>query len=163
MKTIAKTLRAWLHNRSTHSQRGATAVEFAVIFPLLILLLFGMIEFGLYLFNRQVITNACREGARYGVVALPTRRTNTEIRTTILNYSSQYLVTFGSDTFSADDILLKSEDYDMGDGFNPAVSRCMSFGCDLEVRADYTYNFLFLSMIGIDSQTIQGMAQMKME
>jgi Flp pilus assembly protein TadG len=163
MKTIANRITVWFRTKFPDSQRGATAVEFAVIFPLLILLLFGMIEFGLYLFNRQVITNACREGARFGVVALPTRRTNDEIRTTILNYSSQYLVTFGSDTLTAGDVILKSEDYDMGDGFNPAVSRCMSFGCDLEVRTDYTYNFLFLSIIGINSQTIQGLAQMKME
>lgn len=163
MKAIASKTKIRLSRRLSKSQQGAAAVEFAVVFPLLIILLFGMIEFGLYLFNRQVITNACREGARYGVVALPTRRTNAEIRTTVMNYSAQYLVTFGDDTLVADDIILKTEDPDTSDGFDPATSRCLNHGCDLEVRTNYTYDFLFLSMIGIGSQNIHGLAQMKME
>ncbi|MEJ2660726.1 MAG: pilus assembly protein, partial [Desulfobacteraceae bacterium] len=57
-------IKEWIKRSGLSSQRGAAAVEFAIIFPMLILLLFAMIEFGLYLFNRQVITNACREGAR---------------------------------------------------------------------------------------------------
>ncbi|MUN07424.1 pilus assembly protein [Agromyces luteolus] len=46
------------------SERGAAAVEFAlVLIPLLVLLL-GIIEFG-YVFNQQLtVTNAAREGAR---------------------------------------------------------------------------------------------------
>ncbi|MGD8892889.1 MAG: pilus assembly protein, partial [Desulfobacterales bacterium] len=49
-------------------QNGATVVEFAIILPLLIVFLFGIIEFGLLLYNKQVITNASREGARAGLV-----------------------------------------------------------------------------------------------
>jgi hypothetical protein len=48
-------------------QKGAAAVEFAVVLPLLVLLLFGSIEFGLLLYNQEVITNASREGARAGI------------------------------------------------------------------------------------------------
>ena len=51
------------------NQDGATIVEFALIAPLLFLLIFGMIEFSLLLFNKHVITNASREIARAGVVA----------------------------------------------------------------------------------------------
>jgi len=50
------------------SQRGASAVEFAIVLPVLLLLLFGTIEFGVLFFNKAVITNASREGARRGVV-----------------------------------------------------------------------------------------------
>jgi len=50
------------------SDDGASAVEFAIVLPLLMLLLFGMIEFGLIIYNKQVITNASREGARYAIV-----------------------------------------------------------------------------------------------
>ena len=39
------------------NQEGATVVEFALIAPLLILLTFGIIEFGLFLFNTQAQTN----------------------------------------------------------------------------------------------------------
>jgi Flp pilus assembly protein TadG len=46
------------------SQRGAELIEFALIFPLLLLVLLGMIDFG-FLFQRyEVLTNATREGAR---------------------------------------------------------------------------------------------------
>ena len=50
------------------NQKGTTVVEFAIILPLLLLLIFGIIEFGLFLFNRHVITNAVREAARAGIV-----------------------------------------------------------------------------------------------
>ena len=55
-------------DRFLKNQNGATAVEFAVILPLLLLLIFGIIEFGLLLFNRHVITNSVREAARAGIV-----------------------------------------------------------------------------------------------
>jgi Flp pilus assembly protein TadG len=46
------------------SERGAVAVEFALLLPLLMVLVFGVIDFG-RLFNAQVsVTQAAREGAR---------------------------------------------------------------------------------------------------
>jgi Flp pilus assembly protein TadG len=41
-------------------QRGGSALEFAIVLSLLVLILFGIIEFGLVLYNQQVITNASR-------------------------------------------------------------------------------------------------------
>lgn len=49
---------------STSNQRGSSAVEFALLLPLLISLLLGIIEFGNF-FNQQIsLTQAAREGAR---------------------------------------------------------------------------------------------------
>jgi Flp pilus assembly protein TadG len=46
------------------SERGAVAVEFAVLLPIMLLILVGMVEFG-RIFNAQIIvTNSAREGAR---------------------------------------------------------------------------------------------------
>jgi hypothetical protein len=45
---------------------GASAVEFALIFPLLAMMLFGMITGGLALNQQQQINHAAREGARFG-------------------------------------------------------------------------------------------------
>lgn len=49
-------------------QRGTSTVEFAIVAPLLFLILFGIIEFSLAFFNQALITNATREGARQGIV-----------------------------------------------------------------------------------------------
>jgi Flp pilus assembly pilin Flp len=51
-------------------QEGAAAVEFALLLPLLVLLLFGMIEFGLAFNTRIQATNAAREAARRAVVGI---------------------------------------------------------------------------------------------
>lgn len=53
-------------NRHLHggAERGASAVEFALVLPLLVLILFGIIELG-RLYNMQIsLTGAAREGAR---------------------------------------------------------------------------------------------------
>jgi Flp pilus assembly protein TadG len=49
-------------------RRGAAAVEFALVAPVLMLLVFGMIEFGRLVMVQQVLTNASREGARVGIL-----------------------------------------------------------------------------------------------
>jgi len=49
-------------------QNGATAVEFALILPWLIAIMFGIIQFGIAFNNWIVISNAAREGARLASV-----------------------------------------------------------------------------------------------
>jgi Flp pilus assembly protein TadG len=65
--------------RRDRDQRGAVVVEFALIVPILLLVLFGIMEFG-YMLNRDmIIGNASRDGAR--VASL--NGTAAEIRTAI--------------------------------------------------------------------------------
>jgi Flp pilus assembly protein TadG len=50
------------------SERGAELIEFALVFPLLLLVVLGIVDFG-FLFQRmEVVTNAAREGARIAVL-----------------------------------------------------------------------------------------------
>ena len=49
-------------------QEGAVAVEFAIIFPLLAMILFGVIQFGTAWSKVQVFEGAAREGARCAAV-----------------------------------------------------------------------------------------------
>ena len=70
-----------------NDQKGAVAVEFAFVLPLLVVLLVGIMEFGLILYNQQVITNACREGARAGIVARSPRLDLTAISTVVNDYA----------------------------------------------------------------------------
>jgi Flp pilus assembly protein TadG len=67
-------------------EEGAAAVEFALLLPLLMLILFGIIEFGLILYNQEVITNASREGARFGIVIGSPRPDDTLIRGVVTSY-----------------------------------------------------------------------------
>ncbi len=46
------------------ADRGAAAVEFALVLPLLVLLVFGIIDFGRMLTTKITLTEAAREGAR---------------------------------------------------------------------------------------------------
>ena len=39
------------------NERGASAVEFALLLPVLMLILFGIIEFGMVMYSREVLTN----------------------------------------------------------------------------------------------------------
>ena len=53
---------------------GAAMVEFAIGCTVLIMLLLGIVEFGFLYYQKQVVTNASREAARYAV----TYRTKTD-------------------------------------------------------------------------------------
>lgn len=45
-------------------------MEFALVLPLLLLLVMGTIEWGRYFFLQQLVVNAAREGARAGSVTV---------------------------------------------------------------------------------------------
>lgn len=54
--------------RRIRSERGAELIEFALVFPLLLFVVLGIVDFG-FLFQRmEVVTNAAREGARIAVL-----------------------------------------------------------------------------------------------
>lgn len=57
--------------RRTADDRGASAVEFALVVPLLLLLVFGIINFGIIFSQQLTLNNAVREGARRAVVNDP--------------------------------------------------------------------------------------------
>ena len=46
-------------------EKGATTVEFALILPLLLVLIIGLVDFGRMGFVQVSVTSASREGARY--------------------------------------------------------------------------------------------------
>lgn len=54
--------------RSGRAEHGAAAVEFALILPILSLLLFGVVQYSMYFWSTQSAANAAREGARRGAV-----------------------------------------------------------------------------------------------
>jgi Flp pilus assembly protein TadG len=61
-------LRLLQHNLNLN-QRGAVVIEFAVVVLLLLLILFGILEFSFTFLQRHFVANAAREGIRIGVRA----------------------------------------------------------------------------------------------
>ena len=60
------------HLRSFYrNKRGQALIEFAFILPFLLVIIGGIVDFGLAFFIGQVIENAAREGARAGAVVRP--------------------------------------------------------------------------------------------
>lgn len=51
-------------------REGQSLVEFAVTLPVFLLLLAGIVDFGMGLYSQMTIINAAREGARLGIVEL---------------------------------------------------------------------------------------------
>ena len=80
------------------NENGAAALEFALVLPLLLLLIFGIIEFGIILFDKAVLTNSCREGARAGIVSKSPRLTRPEINN-IVDNCQDHLITFGHQAY----------------------------------------------------------------
>lgn len=57
-----------MRKRFLRDEHGASAVEFAIILPVLLMLLFGIVEFGLAYRDYLAVTHAAREGARMAAV-----------------------------------------------------------------------------------------------
>ena len=47
-------------------KKGQSLVEFALVLPILLLLIFGLVEFGRLIFTYIAVNTAAREAARYG-------------------------------------------------------------------------------------------------
>jgi hypothetical protein len=66
---------------------------------LLFVILFGIIEFGILIFDKAMITNASREGARAGIVfSHPNRISDAEIISKVREYCEDHLISFGDDS-----------------------------------------------------------------
>ena len=50
------------------ADEGAELIEFVIVFPILMLILAGILDFGMMFRSFEVVTNAAREGARVAVL-----------------------------------------------------------------------------------------------
>lgn len=78
-------MRFWRRNRTKLGSSGTVTVEAALITPLLITLLFGIIEFGFIFKDLLLLHQAAREGARVAAVGA----TTSEIESRIMGSISQ--------------------------------------------------------------------------
>jgi Flp pilus assembly protein TadG len=126
------------------NQKGLTAIEFVIIVPLIFLFIFGAIDFSLLLYNKAMITNASREGARVGVVFnTPDRIPQARIRQVANHYCKDNLISFGN---------LNYNDVEVDP---PTVYPCIQ-GNPITVKVSCDYHFLFIPIgpISLSADTV---------
>ncbi len=127
-----------LSKRMTSDERGQDIVEFALVVPFIALLFLGIIEFGIIVFRYNTVSNAAREGARYGIVH-PNPGT-------IQTYTTAYATSLG---------------------LNPATVTAGVSGGYVEVTIQYTHTYLVgpvIQALGGDSDiTLQSVSRMRTE
>jgi Flp pilus assembly protein TadG len=128
------------------------AVEFAIVLPLLAVILLGILDFALLFYNKQVLTNASRELARFAIVednrendADPNIADQIEY---IKDFCSSRLINLGG----ANEMVIEPE-------FDPS-----DFSSDyITAIVRYEYNHLFSSITRFNSTTLSGRTVMRKE
>jgi len=141
-------------------EKGASAVEFAVILPVLVLILFGLVEFGILLYNKQVLTNASREGARAGIVVEVPKKDTTAIKQIIKNYCNN---PDGAGNNNPLLINFNGINNTINDSNIQIIGAQGVFGTDLGVTITYTYSFFVLSNLGFNPVELKATTIMKHE
>jgi len=120
------------------SERGAELIEFALIFPLLLLVVLGIIDFG-FLFQRyEVLTNATREGAR--MASLP-NYTEADVKGRVC----AYLVAGGVPTTGCPGTTPTNPAVSLTDEPIPVTGKPTMQGAKVTVA--YSHNFMFVGPI----------------
>ena len=124
-------------------QKGAALVEFALILPVLLLILLGIIEFGIILFDKAIITNASREAAREKTVF--SAPSESDIKNKIVSLYGGLPITFGNDTLTATDISFTSATETTGTYWTASVN--------------FRYDFLYIPISPLNLTSTTTMRQ----
>lgn len=120
---------------------GQALLEFAFVFPILLVFLLMLVDFGIALDRREVIQHAVREGARRGAVG----NTSAQIVSETVDQSQGI--------FEDDDIEVC---YVEGPGGSPDAGRAGSY---VRVSGEFTYEFVvgkdFLSLFGVSTPGLE--------
>lgn len=133
------------------SERGAAAVEFALVVPVLIVMIFGMVDMGMAINAQAIVSNAAREGAR----AASFNGANVTATTTVVTSATKYLIgTAPTTTITCQAI---------GTATTIACSSA-SPGDSVVVQVNYTYKWLTPGVLGLPGQSpIAATSQMRIE
>jgi hypothetical protein len=137
-------------------EKGVAALELAIVLPVLILLAIGICEFGIIYYDKQVLTNASREGARAGIVRSDVHgdpyddadEIEQRARDRAEEYYTGRLISFGED--DEPDIVVTGYD--------------LQFPDNLSVEIEYEYFFLVPSLFDLGlTRTLTAYTEMKIE
>lgn len=124
-----------IRKTTAKAEQGQTLVEFALVLPLLALLLFGVIQFGIVFNNYIDLTDAVRAGARKAAVSRQTT-----------DPSGPVGVTKAAVVASAGDISLNPNNITVTSDWQP--------GDDVTVQATYPYSINLFGVVTVASGTL---------
>lgn len=130
-------------------------IEFAIVAPLLLMLAFGVIDFGVAINHNTMINNAAREGAREGVFNPVAADIEAQVRSAASDFD-QSKITVSVSCRQLDGTDCPGADFDSEAEAGGAVI----------VQVDYAHDFISFvpPMVGISSpHTISGTIEMKIE
>jgi Flp pilus assembly protein TadG len=107
------------------NERGQTLTEFAIVLPILALLLFGVIQFGIAFNNYITLTDAVRAGARKGAVGRHLQNPQSAVVQSVQNAATD----------------LKSSDLQI------TITSNWTQGSDVTVTATYPYKINLLGAV----------------
>lgn len=121
-----------MNNRKNRRFLGQSLIEFALLVPILISIIFGIIELSLLFYDDNIVTNASRSGARYGVIPLfPAYPTTTQVISYTQTFCNNNLISFSTTKPTATVTVQQS-------------SSTPSPGATLTVTVSYVYTGLVL-------------------
>lgn len=133
------------------SERGAAAVEFALIVPVLIVMIFGMVDMGMAINAQAIVGNAAREGAR----AASFNGANVTATTTVVTSATKNLIGTAATT------TITCQAIGTATTINCSTA---SPGDSVVVQVNYTYKWLTPGVLGLPGQSpIAATSQMRIE
>jgi len=137
-----------------HDQAGASAVEFALVAPIFIILVFGVISFGIVFAQNLALGNGAREAARSAVVE---NRTCGQIRTTATDAANSIAMQGADVTVSikrGQSAATATNACSGGDTVKPCAGSAA--GDSIYVRLDFTSHLIIPLALVRDSYPISG-------
>jgi len=122
------------------NDRGAAAVEFAIVLPVLVIFVFGIIEFGIVFYNKAMITNACREAARAAIVYRTPLLDVAEMKTEVDNVVATYL----ADPDDPSRTILIPGNTPLPTVDSAELNTCANSGDELNVTLRWNHSFIML-------------------
>jgi TadE-like protein len=127
--------------RGQMRRQAAAVIELAAVVIVFLFLLFGIMEYGRFVFVRQVVVNAAREGARYAVV----NTTDTTLVNDTLAYVKQRMAGVDKQAKGYNCQIYMADQ----NGNNIGAAGNAQFGQYVAVQIDYDYSpilpsFLFM-------------------
>lgn len=102
------------------SKKGQTMVETALILPVILLILLGIMEFGRLFSNYLIVSNASREGARYAALG----KSDTQIQSVI------------------EDLFVSTGLCESGSFGSVATITKGTYADSVEIKVEYNYNVI---------------------